>query len=126
VKVQEALEIIDYRISSGAKFCWSCFGKNCYILDFQDYSEFDVQIYFDTDSREVYLIELFDHTTEHYNFWLNPKFANSYEQECIRRNVERCPDNYQQIPFIYSNDVLNQLRHQMINIMLDEIVEDIV
>lgn len=119
MKIQSFLEVIDYKIFDGSKFLWDCFGENCFILNWWNgnFSKSDgsykaeASIYFDTETKQVYLIELFDNESKKYHFCIDPNFVDAYEQECIRNNLpdNRCPEEYQQLPCVNFDELLLEI-----------------
>lgn len=112
MKIQNYLEVLDYKISDGSKFLWNCFGENCYILTWRETEydwEYTSSVYFDTITKEVYMMELFDEKENKCHYWLNSKFIDAYEQDCIRRGVSRVPKGYEDLLYFHSDIFLLEL-----------------
>lgn len=119
MKIQSVLEVIDYKIFDGSKFIWKCFGENCFILDWwegnlsKSYGSYKAEatIYFDTETKQVYLIELYDNELQKFHFCIDPNFADSYEQHRIRNDLPEscCPEDYQQISYANFDELLLEI-----------------
>jgi hypothetical protein len=90
--LKDFLEAVDYRISSGSEYCWTCFGPNARYLDCGDSesndAQFSVSAIFDSVDQTIYSIEAWDYTNDREYRWLNPEFANAFTKESIDRNVD--------------------------------------
>jgi len=115
MKIVEWLEIIDYKVYNSSNYNWSCFGENVYVyvwqlLNNRDSIDYESIVCFDTKSREVYCIEIYDENTEIYYRWVRDEYRVEYDNECISRRVCQAPRNYS-IEFKYlESDILDALR----------------
>jgi hypothetical protein len=114
MKVNDWLEVIDYKVESGNKFEWECFGDEAYCLDYfiftHDYTDYFSSICFDTKTKEIYYVEILDENNTIYYGWHNPKYVQQYEDECIKRNIDFAPPEYNKIfKFSYS-EILEVLK----------------
>lgn len=94
MRIEHFLQHIGYQISSGEDFLWQCFGNNARFID-AGWNGFNVSCVFDTVTRIVYNIEVYDDCKEHYGdtvvpecIWINSDYLEQYKEECIQRNVE--------------------------------------
>ena len=95
MQVKDFLEAIDYRITGGSDFCWSCFGPNARYIDCESHemdighqNEFSTSIVFDTVTQTVYQVEAHDYQNNRCYRWIDPDFVNAYKQEAKERDVD--------------------------------------
>lgn len=55
ITLKEFMELVDYRITEGSDYMWSCYGPNAHRLDSWngDHDGHSVSIIFDTQSQNV-------------------------------------------------------------------------
>lgn len=117
MKVNEWLEVIDYRVNTGSTFEWKCYGDNAYVMDWQtpenDYDnviDYYSTICFNSETKEVYAMEVFDENNDIYYAWHDTKYIEKFEEECIRRQVQVAPLDYTiDLKFNY-HDILEVLK----------------
>ena len=84
------MEVVGYRITEGADYCWECYGPNAYTLDSwngeQDGHSFS--IYFDTKTQAVYEVQAHDYRNQRAYRLINPEFVKKHKKESKRRSVE--------------------------------------
>jgi len=88
--MQRWLETVDYRISEGSDFGWSCFGFYAYRLDHwngdsQESPSFGIT--FDRQDQTVYHLEAHDYVNDRAYRWENPDFSQRYSDEAKQRGV---------------------------------------
>lgn len=81
-------EIVNYRITEGAEFQWSCFGRNAFCLDSEIAGQCNVSVIFDTLTQEVYETTAYDYVRSRAYRWQNPKFREAYNAEATSRKVD--------------------------------------
>lgn len=96
ITLKDFLEVIDYRITGGYEYQWSCFGPNAHGLestsmDLDNDGEYSVGVVFDTRNQTVYTIEVHDYARQRSYRLINPEFYEAYKKEALRR--EGCIDN---------------------------------
>ena len=87
--LKEFVELIDYKITEGSKYQWSCFGTNAYTLDSWDgnYLGHSFSILFDTQTQVVYQVEAHDYKNNRAYRMMNADFSAAYLAECLHRGV---------------------------------------
>ena len=89
LNLKDWMEIVDYRITEGGDYQWSCFGQNAYSLDSwngeQDGHSFT--IIFDTKTQEVYEVQAHDYIHQRAYRLINPNYADQYHKEAKNRSV---------------------------------------
>lgn len=96
ITLKDFLEVIDYRITGGYEYQWSCFGSTAHGLestsiDLDNDNEYAVSIVFDTRNQTVYTAEVHDYARQRSYRLINPQFYEAYKREAVRR--EGCIDN---------------------------------
>jgi hypothetical protein len=90
ITLKEWMEVVGYRITEGADYCWECYGPNAYTLDSwngeQDGHSFS--IYFDTKTQAVYEVQAHDYRNQRAYRLINPEFVKKHKKESKRRSVE--------------------------------------
>ena len=93
ISMKKWMELVNYRITEGADYCWDCFGYNAYTLDAWDGDNdngWSLCITFDTKTQEVYQVEAHDYKNRRAYRLTNPDFREAYNKE-----AEGCPDCYE-------------------------------
>ncbi len=90
ITMKEFMEVVDYRITEGSRYCWECFGPDAYSLDSWngDFDGHSLSITFDTKTHTVYMAEAFDYTRNRAYRLINSEFASAHKEEAQRRDVE--------------------------------------
>ncbi len=103
VTIKDFLDLINYKISEGSKYCWQCFGENAFCFDYWD-RENDIAagMIFDTETHVVYHVTTANEQTDIAYRWTHPDWRKTYAQEVIDRGV---PDKaWDDVAFIDIND----------------------
>lgn len=87
--VKEWMELVDYRITEGSEYCWSCFGSDAYSLSSWngDQDGFSFNIVFDTQTQTVYAVEVCDFARDRAYRMINPDFKQAHDDEARDRGV---------------------------------------
>ena len=92
ITMKEWMELVDYRVTEGSEYNWTCFGKcfETYQLDSwdgkQDGSSFS--IVFNTKTQEVYEVSVCDMKNDRAYRMMNPDYVDAYKEEMTRRGVD--------------------------------------
>ena len=80
ITLKEFMEVIDYRITEGSEFTWSCFGDHAYSLSGwnQDHNGWSFNVTFDTKTHEVYMVESCDYKNQRAYRRINPDWEKAY------------------------------------------------
>jgi hypothetical protein len=84
------MEIVNYRITEGSDYQWSCFGPNAYMLDSWDGRHQDghsLCITFDTETQEVYSMEACDYMHNRAYRLINPAYRDAHDKEVKQRGL---------------------------------------
>ena len=87
--LKEYLEAIEYRITEGSDFGWSCFGPNARYLDCQGpdlNNDYSISCVFDSINQDIYLVEAWDYRNSREYRWINPTYKNDYKKNSKKVN----------------------------------------
>lgn len=85
------MEAINYRITEGSEYGWSCYGNYSYTLDSwngDNDNGHSISITFDTKDQTVYQMETFDYKNRRAYRWIHPEHAYKYLNEAKHRGVD--------------------------------------
>ena len=92
ISMKEWTELIDYKITEGTAYGWSCYGPNAYTLDSWNGEHgkcgYSFSIVFSTESTQtVYEVSVCDYTNNRAYRMINPDYAEQHRKEAESRNV---------------------------------------
>jgi len=92
VSMKEWMELIDYKITEGGVYGWSCYGSNAYRLDswngVHGKGGYSFSIVFSTEKAQtVYEVSAYDYTNERAYRIINPDYAAQHSKEAQSRDV---------------------------------------
>jgi hypothetical protein len=86
------MELVDYKITEGDTYGWSCFGPNSYQLSswngIHGKGGYSFNIVFSTKSHKVYSVEVCDFTNDRAYRIINPEYVKKHEKEAEKRGVD--------------------------------------
>lgn len=87
--LKDFFELVNYRITEGSEYHWSCYGSNAYYITAWDERNDGVSagVIFDTVNQTVYEIEVHDYGNEEAYRWINVDFRLAYLEECRSRGM---------------------------------------
>lgn len=89
ITLQQYLELINYRITEGSDYGWHCYGDNAHMLSSWngEYGDggWSANIVFDTQTQEVYEVEVCDYTNDRAYRMINPEYLGDYKAEVKSR-----------------------------------------
>lgn len=90
MNLKDYMEAVDYCITEGSEFCWSCFGPNAYRLDSWNGEQdgYTISIVFDTVDQTVYQVEAWDYLNNRAYRWNNPEFVEAHDAEAKSRDID--------------------------------------
>lgn len=94
MSMQRFMETVNYRLTEGSDYCWSCFGPNAYRLDSWNGEQegHSVGVLFDTKTQETYQLEACDYQRNRAYRWTNPDYKKAHDDEAS----EKCPNHVNQ------------------------------
>ena len=91
ITMKEWMELVDYKITEGSDYGWSCYGPNAYTLDswngVHGKGGFSFSIVFSTKTQKVYEVSMCDYTNDRAYRMINPKNQKKHEKEAMERGV---------------------------------------
>ena len=91
ITIKEFMEVIDYRITEGSEYMWSCYGSNAYRLDSWNGVHgkvgYSFSIVFSTKTQKVYEVSAYDYTNDRAYRMINPKNQEKHRKEALARDV---------------------------------------
>lgn len=89
--MKEWMELVDYKITEGSDYGWSCFGPNSYQLSnwngVHGKGGYSFNIVFSTKSHKVYSVEVCDYTNDCAYRMINPDYEKNHSKEAKSRDV---------------------------------------
>ena len=91
ITMKEWMELVDYKITEGSDYGWSCYGPNAYTLDswngVHGVGGYSFSIVFSTKTQKVYEVSMCDYTNDRAYRMINPKNQKKHEKESLERGV---------------------------------------
>jgi len=91
ITMKEWMELVDYKITEGSDYMWSCYGPNAYTLDswngVHGEGGYSFSIIFSTKSQKVYEVTMCDYTNDRAYRMINPKNVEKHRKESKHRSV---------------------------------------
>jgi hypothetical protein len=89
--MKEWMELVDYKITEGADYCWECYGSNAYMLDSWNGEQdgYSFTIIFDTKDHTVYEVQAHDYVNNRAYRMINEDFLKKMKKEAKRRHVSK-------------------------------------
>jgi hypothetical protein len=88
--MEDFMKCVNYRVSEGSDFQWSCWGAHVYRLDSWngDHDGHTISIVFDTRDHVTYCLEAFDYARNCAYRWFSPTYRGVYFAEAKTRGVD--------------------------------------
>ena len=91
LSMKEWMELVDYKVTEGDRYGWSCFGPNSHQLaswnGVHGAGGYSFNIVFSTKSHKVYSVEVCDYTNDRAYRMINPDYVKKHEKEAKNRGV---------------------------------------
>lgn len=90
MELKDWMILVNYRITEGSEFGWSCFGANAFTLSCWngDQDGWSTNATFDTRSQEVYILEVCDYQRQRAYRYINPAYRETYASFVKRSDFE--------------------------------------
>ena len=90
ITIKDFMEVVNYRITEGSEYYWNCFGPKAYCLTSWNGKQdgHSLSLVFDTETQEVYQVDICDYAKEKAYRWTNPAYVKAYKDEAKTRNVD--------------------------------------
>ena len=91
ITIKEWMELVDYKITEGSDYGWSCYGPNAHTLDswngIHGVGGYSFSIVFSTKTQKVYEVSMCDYTNDRAYRMINPKNQKKHSKEAKDRGV---------------------------------------
>jgi hypothetical protein len=91
LNMREWMELVDYKITEGSDYGWSCYGPNSSSLaswnGIHGDGGYSFNIVFSTKSQKVYEVSVCDYTNNRAYRMINPNNVEKHRKEAIARDV---------------------------------------
>jgi hypothetical protein len=118
MSIKYFMEAINYRITEGSDYLWSCFGGNAYCIDSwngsHDADGYSASCIFDRETQEVYQLEVWDyglHGEPRQYRWINPDYIDDVKAEYSEKGIDfkESIDGKKFIDLELQEDILNKM-----------------
>lgn len=88
--LKEYFELVNYQITEGSTFMWSCFGPDARIIDSWngDNDGWSADVVFDCQTSTVYQLNVCDYANNRAYRWIHPQWRTSYQNEATARQID--------------------------------------
>ena len=91
ITMKEWMELVDYKITEGSDYGWSCYGPNAYCLDswngVHGKGGYSFSIVFSTKTQKVYEVSVCDYTNDRAYRMIVENKRKKHKEEAFLRNV---------------------------------------
>ena len=91
ITMKEWMELVDYKITEGSDYGWSCYGSNSYALDswngVHGTGGYSCSIVFSTKTQKVYEVSVCDYTNDRAYRMINSKNVEKHRREADAMGV---------------------------------------
>ena len=90
ISIKQFMELVNYRISEGGKYCWHCYGEDAYTLDSWDGDQngSSFTIIFDTKTQMVFEVQAHDYRRNRAYRMINPLYEKANREEARNRESD--------------------------------------
>ena len=101
MQIKDFMEVVNYRITEGDTFGWTCFGENAFNLSSWngDHDGWSFNIVFDTHDQTVYSVEACDYKRKRAYRYLNPDHRETYITYGKNNHAEYYNQAWDQVDF---------------------------
>lgn len=112
ITLKEWMELVEYRITEGSDYCWSCYGPNAHMLDSWNGEQdgHSASIIFDTKTQTVYEVQIHDYVHSRAYRLINPEFKSVHNSEADERgiSIDEAWDDVQYIDLDVDDDFIQK------------------
>lgn len=89
ISLKKFMEIVDYRITEGYEYQWTCYGPDAFALDSWNHQQdgYSAGVMFDTKTHTVYEVSICDYKRGRAYRMINPDFRAAHREEAKSKNV---------------------------------------
>ena len=104
ITLKEWMEVVDYRVTEGSDFTWTCFGQNRKPYQLSswngDHDGWSFNIVFDTETQEVYIVEVCDYKNQRAYRIINPLWTNEYQDYAKKHDPAYADQAWDSVNFV--------------------------
>jgi len=87
IDIKTAMEIGNYRVTGGARYCWKCFGPNAWYMDFDtNLHDTSYGFIYDTVTQVIYEVTVCDYNKNNCYRIIHPDYVDEYRYEAESKN----------------------------------------
>jgi hypothetical protein len=89
ITLKEWMEVVNYRITEGSNYMWSCYGTDAYCLDSWngDQEGHSLSVTFDQKTQTVYEVQIHDFLHNRAYRMINPDYTAAHQAEAKSRDA---------------------------------------
>lgn len=87
ITMNNFINAINYKITSGSEYGWQCFGHNARWIDSED-EKYTANAVFDSKTQTIFLAEVHDYVNKRSYRWTNPDYEDAHKEEASLRKVD--------------------------------------
>jgi len=114
ITIKDFMQVVNYRITEGSDYDWTCFGPNAYQLDSWNGNQdgYSIGIVFDTDTQVVYQMDAHDYKNSRAYRWIHPDYKKKNDQETLERMIDadEAWDDVRYVDLEVADDMLEKAR----------------
>jgi hypothetical protein len=101
ITLKEWMEVVNYRITEGSNYMWSCYGTDAYCLDSWngDQEGHSLSVTFDQKTQAVYEVQIHDYLHNRAYRMINPDFVKAHTAEAESRD-SRMQEAWEDVDYI--------------------------
>ena len=92
ITLKEWMELVDYKITEGGPYGWTCYGPDAYTLSMWNgvhgKGGYSSNVVFDTEDQTVYEVEFCDYTNDRAYRIINPDYKKDHDAEVEHRDLD--------------------------------------
>jgi hypothetical protein len=106
ITLQEFMDIVEYRVSEGSDFGWTCFGPAAYSISAWngDNNGWSANVIFNTKDQTVYIVEACDYKHNRAYRFINPNHADAYKAYAKKHHAKYADQAWDNISYIDLED----------------------
>lgn len=115
ITIKDFMQVVNYRITEGSDYGWTCFGPNAYQLDSWDGDNdngYSVGVIFDRVTQLVYQMDAHDYKNSRAYRWIHPDYKKKNDQETLERMIDadEAWDDVRYVDLEVADDMLEKAR----------------
>lgn len=88
ITLEQFFNAVNFRISEGSDYGWTCFGPDAYMLCAESTESFSASVVFDRQDQTVFEVDVHDYNLSKSYRLINPDFKEQYFKESKERGID--------------------------------------